>query len=267
MSYNPFKLVWLSPDFKDGHIIQWEIDPVFADPAPHKFTVEVSGTPDFSEIAYSIIVEDQPLAIDFKKFKQAWDDNTWYRVRLDTEKGSYLSRTVLFGSSVELRRSYRLSREIMRKELVRMKFTGERGWLLKRKIFGKVEENSVDEVTGQVLTDNTFDFGVGLEEGYYQPLLFKFSVEDGQWERKLNEVGLGVTEKYIVKIRAIGYPAISTYDVIVDSENNQRFIVRDVQHTHLPGTAIALVQEITAHLLPNTDTVYQIPVTTNNFAV
>lgn len=262
MKSNPFVQFTVVPNFALGHAVQWKIDHAFDDLEPYNFTVEVSGTPDFSEIHYTLDAKDSFFILDDTNFKQSIYVDVYYRVRLDTsDKNTYYSKTVFFGSQLENRRQYRMATEIVRKELLRLrKFTGVDAHLIKRKAFGKVRKDAVDPISGVPITDNVSDFGTGLDGGYYKPLPILVSYEDGKYSRLLNEAGLGVSDMMDLSLRTIGFPIIESHDVISDTIGDSRFLVKNVTPSVFPGTGIVIIQKLEVSYLPTTDPIYQIKV-------
>jgi hypothetical protein len=261
MAYNPIRNFYVNPGFAKGHLIQWKIDPAFTESLPYVFTVEISGTPDFSEVHYSIDAGDSLVAVDSTRHKQSFVDDHWYRLKFTTgDNNTYYSKGILLGNTMPNRRQWVTASEIMRKELLRMqKFTGGGiSWLLKRKNFGAVTKATVDPVSGVPIADNTSDFGVGLVDGYFAPLKIFMSQEQVQQERKQDAAGNGVIETFIVDFRMIGYPTVEVHDVLVDGDDDRRFIVKSVDQTFFPGTDIVIIQQVKTWLIPNTDPVYDI---------
>lgn len=260
MLSNPFVNAVMTPNFAQGHYIQWKLDSMFMESEPYIFTVEVSGTPDFSEIHYTLPPTESFFAVDDTNFRQAIYVDLYYRVKLETaDKHTYYSKSMYFGSAMESRRSYRLASEIVRKELLRLRrYTGIDAYLLKRKAFGEVRKDEVDSITGAPITDNVSHFGTGLSGGYFKPLKVMFTYEDGNSSRTLDQAGLGVNDVNDVSLRMIGHPLVETHDVIVDTIGDARFLVKKATPTFFPGTCLNIVQKIEASQLPTTDTVYKI---------
>lgn len=261
--YNPFTFVKLIPSYGYGHVIQWGIDPVFGESDPHIFTVQVSGTPDFSELLYEIAVNNAFSALDDKNVKQSFTMDLFYRVKLDTgSNNTYYSKNVNFSGARYGRREYVQAREIIRKELLRMrKYTGGQAFLLKRKIHGiQLNDPTVDPITGVPLTDQHTGQGSHFAVGYYTPLAFYVSFEDDQKSRKQGPEGLGLTDITQQNFRTIGFPIVETYDVIVEPLNDQRYLVKQKEEHYFPGTDLILVQILETQLIPNTDPVYKIEV-------
>lgn len=268
---NPFTSFNIYPDFLQGHVLQWVLDPVFIEDEPHIFTVEISGTPTFELIDYTLPAGENVVIRDKTNTKQDHSANKYYRVKLTTGADkTYYSPLILFGIDKYTRRQYVIASEIVRKELLRMrKFTGSKGWLLKRKVVGTPMKQllEVDPVSGVALTDNTSHQGTSLEGGYYPPIGFYFSTERTAQARKLSEFGM--TEIYSNSFRTVGFPSIDSYDIIVDSDTDDRWIIKDLQPFPFPGTDIIVVQTMEVQLIPNTDPVYKIatPKITDAFAL
>lgn len=262
MTYNPFTSVRLFPSYGFGHVIQWSIDPVFKFPEPHNFTVEVSGTPDFKLIDYTIPAGNAFSAIDNTRVKQSWTLDHYYRVKLTAGNEVFYSQNLAFTGSRYTRRQYVLAREIVRKELLRCtKFTGSQYYLLKRKIYGtQLNDDSVDPVSGVPLTDQVADQGSHFANGYYNPLPFYLSTEENETDRSMQGEGKGLVEITQKNFRTIGFPIIETYDILVEPVNDERYFVKSQKSTYFPSTDLIVVQQFVAQLIPNTDPVYKINV-------
>lgn len=260
MPSNPFNLVTVSPNFALGHAIQWDIDSGFVESEPYEFVVEVSGVPDFTEIQYTLPPTDSFFILDDTKFKEATFIDIYYRVRLTTgDHNTYYSPVVEFGRILEYRRPYKIASEIVRKEFLRMKrYTGTPGYLLKRKAFGQVRKDSVDPISGVPITDNTSSFGTSFENGYFKPIKVLFSYEDRKFTRILNQTGMGVNDVKDVSLRLPGFPTVGTHDIIIDTDEDSRYLVKTATAITYPGTSIDMVQKLEASLIPPTDPVYQI---------
>jgi hypothetical protein len=264
MLYSPYYSVDLSPHYKQGHIISWQIDPVFSDSFPHNFTVQVAGTPDFSELLYELPAGNSFFVVDNSHIKQSFTKDVYYRVKLETgDNNTYISKTVAFTGERYDSRNYFKAREIVRKELLRMtKYTGHQAWLLKRKTYGAVDTSNplLDPVSGVPLTDQTTSPGTQFNVGYYDPLAFWISYENGKAIRRQSSEGIGFTDVRQFELRTVGFPSVETYDVIVEPINDERYYVKDKQEVLFPGTDLIVVQTLQVQLIPPSDPVYEIEV-------
>lgn len=260
MISNPIRRFIIIPRFATGHILHWEIDPVADLGTDYDFTVEVADDPTFSEVVYEVPAGKAMAIVDNSNDKQSWSYDRYYRIRTRVGVDTVHSRAVMFGTQPSSQFQYRNAAEIIRKELLRMKrFTGQDGWLLKRKVTGKPAESKyIDEISGVPMADTTSEFNTGLEGGYYPPIPMWYTYEEFQQTKELVASGFGVNEDITVKFRTIGYPLIEVRDIMVNRETDSRYNVMKVDAFSFPGTNIIVVQTITVKRIPPTDTVYKI---------
>ena len=260
MASNPFTRIHLTPRFALGHLIQWDIDPLFRDHDPHLFTLEVSGILDFSELIREIPVGNSFFASDIPGAQQLSANVLYYRVRLETPEGTYHSKSISSYFTNYTRRQYVLAAEIARKEMLRMKkFSGVDAVVLKRKIYGEpVTGNTVDPVTGMALTSGAPHHGSSIVAGYYKPLHTLYSVEEGNDTRRIDPGGTGALEVSQISVRMLGFPALHYNDIVIDYDQDYRYIVKDRQEVEFPGTSITIIQKLQLSLIPPSDPVYSI---------
>lgn len=240
--------------------LQWKIDPAFRDVAPFEFTVEVSETPDFSTLLYTIPAGNGFYATDATQQRQSEMTDFLYRMKLRTGEGRiFYSAPLIYFAKGEKRALYLKAKEIIRKEFVRYRYTGQQGWLLKRKNYGEQDPDNLDPITGVSLTDSRSDLGTGITGGYYKPLLVTYSREDMKASSQLSQEGLGTTTSEVQKQRFVGFPIIEPYDILV-TDSNHRYRYTQVNTTFMPGTDIIIIQQCEATLLPPTDPIYSIEV-------
>jgi hypothetical protein len=261
-----FKKVDIVPDWVRGHFIQWQLDPFFKGVRPYNFSLEVSETQDFSEIAFSKPnLGEVFFAIDDSQGKQSWALNYSYRITLKTgDNKNYSSFPVLFGSTHHEQRKYAMAAEIIRKEILLCRFTGAEAWLLRRKSYGSVSaktRKNLDPVSGVPITDTKEeDYGVGIDDGYFAPVPCVFYVESSEQDKQLDQAGLGVKENYHSIVRLPGYPIIESRDIICEAKDGFRYSVQARSAKQFPGSNITLTQKATLNLIPPSDSVYAIPI-------
>lgn len=261
MANNPFLDIHLKPQFAEGHIIEWAIDPLFDDPAPSNFILQVSGTIDFSEILREIPVGNSFFARDLPNSQQSFSGILNYRVKLVTPKGVYYSAAISSYFTPLSRRQYSIANEIVRKEVLRMrKFTGIPGMALKRKTYGNTIKNPLkyDPITGVALTSEKSNFGNHLDTGYYDPIPTMFSGEEGHDTLKLDPSGAGTLNRSDMSVRMPGFPLLHYNDILIDVDQDFRYIVKDRQEVTYPGTSTVTSQLLQVTLLPTSDPIYSI---------
>jgi hypothetical protein len=261
-----FAKIDIIPDWVRGHFIQWKLDPFFKGVRPYNFSLEVSETQDFSEIAFSKPnLGEVFFVVDDSQGKQSWALNYSYRITLTTADGKkYSSQPVLFGSTRHEQRKYAMAAEIIRKEILLNRFTGTEAWLLRRKTYGAVSvktRKNIDPVSGVPIADTKDeDYGVGVDDGYFAPVPCVFYVETSEQDKQLDQAGLGVKENYHSVVRLPGYPIIEVRDIICEAKDGYRYSVAARSAKQFPGSNITLTQRATLNLIPTTDTIYSIPI-------
>lgn len=267
MATKVFSKINIIPDFVNGHFIQWELDPMFRGARPYNFALQISQTPTFSElIAVKDNLGDVFFAIDDTNLKQAWSSNYHYRIVLTTaDNTKYHSNAVLFGASrLREQRHYAMAAEVIRKEILACRYAGGPCWLLKRKSYGTksaVVHKNVDPVSGVPITDQKFeDYGVGLDGGYFDAVPCSFYADNTSQDKQLDPNGIGVKETFDIIARMPGYPIVDVRDVICDANDGYRYSVMSKAAKNFPGTGICVVQKVSLRLIPQSDTIYSIPI-------
>ena len=263
MAYSPFQYIHIKPNFSQGHLIDWGIDPLFSDPSPHEFVLQVSGDILFSEILREIPVGNSFFARDLPNFQQTFSGIINYRVKLTTPKGVYYSDPISSYFTPLTRRQYIVANEIVRKEILRMrKFSGVTAVVLKRKTYGQTVKDPLkyDPITGVALTSEKTNFGNHLDTGYYDPVATMFSAEDGHDTTKLNPSGDGTINRSDMSVRMPGFPLVHYNDILIDVDQDYRYIVKDRQEIDYPGTSIVTSQLLQVSLIPTSDPIYAIKI-------
>lgn len=259
MPVNPFSSVEIFQDYENGHVIQWTLLSSFNDPMPHTFFLECTETADFSSLLFSKNVGNGFFAVDETSKKTGTFTHTNYRVKLVTPTLTYFSSPLIRSATLPVLRKELMAQEIIRKEKVRLKYTGEFGYLLKRKTTGQISTNTVDPRTKVPIADSTEDYGVGYLGGYYAPVQINFTPEEYGEQTAFSEGGLGIKNSETYKIKLVGFPAIVVKDIIVNNDN-VRHVVTKIERTLFPGTKTPILQSIAMSMVPIGDTIYKIAV-------
>ena len=258
---NPFIDIQLTLSRKEI-IVQYKIDPAFQGRAP--FTYELLAYEDetFTNTVY-IIPSDLFYIVDDTNNRQNAEPSFFYKLRLtDANNKQYLSP--FFGwhpSDSITQHHYLLASEISRREKIRFNYAGLFAYILKRKSYTAYQASEVDSITGEPLTDSTNTYGVGVNGGYYPPVLTRLSIEDRESKQTYDENGRGTQFTEIIKCRCAGFPYVDEHDLIV-TPDGKRFTVTSSNNKYFPGTTMILLQMPEARLIPVTDTIYNIAVPT-----
>ena len=126
-----------------------------------------------------------------------------------------------------------IGRDIIRKEYMRLKqFVGTPMWLLRRRISGTKcqEDNCLDFDTGNpvsVLCPTCH--GTGFQNAFYNaiPYYVEFSA-NSENKKKSGDAGIepdGLQQM----VRAVAYPRVDAYDMLVAAQTAERYIIRNVK--------------------------------------
>lgn len=260
----PFVNLQVSPRLnlsKNQRVISWKLDKAFHDSLPYKFTLEISETPDFSQLIEQIVSTDTYYFIDNFENKQAFSTTRIYRIKLETNDNTYFSTTLNFDAERATKHKYLIAQEIIRKEALRMrKYTGFNGWILKRKSYGVINMDVVDEVTGVVISNKPGTYGTGIVGDYHKPLAVWYSMEESDPEQDDRiQTPNGVAEDFSQRVRFLGFPDIEPKDILVTGDN-LRLNIDGTKTTRFPGTTIPIIQRAVVKEIPYTDDIYKIEI-------
>lgn len=261
MQSDPFLVIKTTPNYSKGHLVQWWLKPSFNGQAPYKFTVFAFQDPSATTPVWTKEVGENFFTIDNSKIRQNFDDAYSYKITLTTNDGQTFGSKVVSLTGTDLSRNkYLNASEMIRKEWVRLRYTGQFAYLLKRKIYTPAALNEIDIVTGEPIVDSRKgSFGVGQGNGFFPPALFKYSLEKYNQSMDYDPEGKGPSYKEEIIIRTVGYPYLTVHDLMVTTEG-KRYQLDDVQEVHYPGTFFTLVQNCKCHVITESDTIYSIEV-------
>ena len=190
--------------------------------------------------------------IDTLKWNWNKDKNTFYRVRFLLGSEWQLS-TPTQGIGEWIHSDYLKAKEICRLEYLRMRVAGEAGLLLKRKEWGtKCDCRDFD--TGEIVTSSCRNcLGTGLIGGYYAPISLPVVGQPDKKARVQSEKGLSQDD--VRMVRVVAYPLVSTNDVWINSNSNERWQIRAIEAV-AEIRRIPIVQRLKLHLIPQTDIIY-----------
>lgn len=261
---NVFDLVHVSYLIRGGTRVMWDLVPTFEDEKPWEFQLQVgeSGNPnahDWENVG--LPVEDGCYAIDASKHEYGKSPNTHYRIKLTTPNGVYYSEpTAKMG--VLAPRDWRLAREIVRRELVRFKYSAQDGYLLKRIISGKTCTRCLDFQTNEVKDPYCPNcYGTGKECGYYYPMgCIWADVSPVTKKMHVDDQGArGTVQDITVSGRMLMLPLINEYDVWVSRKTDDRYYILSIQNAaEIRG--VPLIANVEMKPAPYTDVIYDIPI-------
>ena len=258
-----FARVFVSFLRRGGTTVLWELDENFTDPMPYTFQLQFSKSAVRDENAWEDVgdpVVNQFMAVDGEQRFYAKTDPGYYRVRLDTENGAYYSRPT--GAMGRLpRRDWRLAREAIRQERVRMRFAaGEHGVLLKRRTTGVPCSDCRNSLTQEV-EDPTCPrcLGTGFECGYFFPIDCVWADISPESYHTHTDTQRGTVSDVRVRARMINTQILSEEDVFVGLLSDMRYYVHKVQNV-AEHRGVPLIANVELRPAPVSDVIYSVEI-------
>lgn len=212
-----------------GVALRWELDPVWASRnVSINIAVGYSATDKFVNIA---TVTDTVQYVDaVRRNIDNQPTNLWYVIKVtDVDTGMYSFSSPQPVGTAMRKREWLNSRYLVRAEYTR--FTrgraATRGWLLRRRITGKVCTFSISPETGQVTNTNCpYCFGTGFVGGYYTPQESWMEMDPDITMRRLDPAqGMIVaTQK---TFRCLAYPMPHPNDYWISGKTGTAYRIND----------------------------------------
>lgn len=261
---NVFDLVHVSYLIRGGTRVMWDLIPEFKDPTPWVFQLQVgeTGNEDASDWEdVGLAVANTCYAIDSQKHEYGSTANTHYRIKLTTPAGVYYSNPTA-KTGILQPRDWRLAKEIVRRELVRFKYSAQDGYLLKRIISGPGCTRCLDFQTNEVTDPYCPQCrGTGKECGYYYPMACIWADLSPQAKRMDvdDQAVRGTVQDIVVTGRMLTLPLIAENDVWVSRKTDERFYIRSIQHiAEMRG--VPLLANVEMRPAPFTDVIYDVEI-------
>jgi hypothetical protein len=199
-------------------------------------------------------------AIDSTQRNYAKLNRTHYRIKLRTRLSTYYSLpTGMMGTL--LPRDWRIAREILRQELVRMRqHAGQKGFLLKRRVTGEKCPTCLDYQTDEIRDPNCPDcWGTGFKCGYFFPVDCIWADIDPKTYHVELAQDRGTINDIVVRARMINTWMLSEEDIWINEATDERYYVHSVQNVaEMRGIPIAAKVELRP--APATDVAYDIEI-------
>lgn len=227
-----------------GVFVQWQLnEPV--DGVTYTYRVEVSESQGG---AWDLVAEGLTGYHTFDGHRDATDlgeearnflslqRKTYYRVTAIPSVGSPTSDIKIVGDELP-RRQWLLKRKILRDITVGFKFNSVPLALLKRKHKGARCTVCFDKLSKMVTNSRCPEcLGTGFTTGYYDPVYY--SARKGVTNITTTLAPQGRVEVNQMELTVLDYPSIEVDDVIVETRQNRRYIVKHVTRTELRGVPV-----------------------------
>lgn len=261
---NPFERMRVQFSPEGGTRVEWDLRRQFIDPEPHLYRLEGSptSTPTADDwITIGLPAENIFYATDDARRVCGKTLEWHYRIVLDTPVSTYVSPVVGPLSLLGFR-DWRLARDVIRKERIRHTlYTSLAGRLYKRRRFGPPCPRCLEPMTEESTNSSCpLCYGTRILGGYYAPLAPYYLELGLESSREEVEDGhkLGTVKQIVIPGRVLGEPAVSSYDLFVDSGSGRAFLAHRIGHkAELRGYTI--VTELELRQVPFSDVVYTLP--------
>jgi len=226
----PFHDVSVSYDGLGRTMVSWKLDPRFDDPFPHVFSLEFARSQsgfDTGELQVLDEGDRVPFLTD-RVFRDASiSSQAYYRVRLKTPAGEYVSRNKgLEGNIPGVNAG--LLKELIRKEnlVLRKERGGVQGYLFKRRYYGPVCR-CTDKNTGILVSSACLKCaGTGYIDGYFPGVPFPVLIEN-QETRHSQITQIGTADVRELVVRCLANPTAEAKDIWMEADTSRVYEVRE----------------------------------------
>ena len=253
----------ITPVMTGGTLVEWSLHPQFADAGPYTFQLQGgrTGLHDADDwINLGAVLSNTYSAVDSEQRDFGQMQRWHYRLKLSTSNGVYYSDPQAALGNLS-QRDWSLVREISRQALLRLKNgAGRKGFLLKRRLAGERCPECLDKQTDEILNSScTVCYGTGFLDGYFAPFPC-FYVEQTPWKLRSHQDQMAPgNEQVTLGGRMLAVPRVFSYDVWVDADTDQRWIIHGMQaEVEIRGLPVILYP-VEMRLAPFTNVIYRFP--------
>ena len=249
------------PGYATGFTFQWAITQALADPLPWKFFIDEGPSSTGPWVTKSPALINFYSWFDGVKRVVNKDPVLFFRMRLQTPKGEYVSFIKTPYADVN-RREYLIIQDIMRRELLQQKdMAAVQSKLWTRATFGPKCTYCTDPVTGEVTSTNCkYCLGVGRLPPFNGPYDVWTTISPTQRNLELKSDGTGLAQPYTWQLRTIGTVLVKDNDIYVDVTSDKRYIVDGVNN-EMEIRTVPVIQIAHARELPVSDPLYRLGTT------
>lgn len=258
----PFRRVSVD-NLVDGHTrIWWQIEPTFQEIGPYVFQLQVGSTDldeavDWQNVGEPIV--DGFMAVDTVKRLRGSVLAMAYRVTLTTPSGTYVSPAAQCSGELG-DKDWLMAREILRKEKLRHGKVSINGYLIKALRYGRPCPRCLDQLTREPTDNNcAVCLGTGFERGFHPAVPLQCWDLTNQIVDETQDIQVKGTsrENAYVMARVIGYPALNNYDVWVNAQTNERWLLREIK-VAAAIRGVPLIYEVRMGLVPFHNGIYKL---------
>lgn len=226
----PFQDIRVFYDGLGRTAVAWELDSRFDDPYPHVFELHFARNPAamYADEYYILGSDDKATFLLDRQFRDpGLPSQAYYRVKLTTPAGSYLSDVKGVDGNVDLR-SLGILKELLRKEsLALRKDRGAvPGWLFKRRYYGPPCD-CTDRNTNTLVSHACVKCaGTGFKDGYFPGVSFPILIS-GQSVQSARQTPAGPRETRMLQARCKAFPPAAYKDLWLEADTSRLYEVEE----------------------------------------
>lgn len=229
MAANPFKDLRVFYDGLGRTAVSWILDSRFDDPYPHSFELHFSASSTgFNSNDYEIIaLGDKVSYLRDNVFRTAgFSGSAYYRVKLTTPGGTYMSSTKGYDGNVD-KKNIGVLRELLRKESLAMRKDrgGVTGYLFKRRYYGPRCVCTDKNTNTLVSTSCIACAGTGFKDGYFPGVEFPILISSAETSQaQISEVGSADLRAF--EARCLAFPTADAKDIWLERDTSRAYEIK-----------------------------------------
>lgn len=225
----PFQDIRIFYDGMGQTNVSWVLDPRFDDPFPHKFELHFAwNATAFDSNEYEIINTGEKVQF---LADTVFRDNgiasaAFYRVKLTTPAGEYISNAKGLQGNVNLR-NINILKELIRKENLALRNDrgSSNGFLFKRRYYGP-SCTCTDKNTGTLITGACrVCAGTGFKDGYFPGVPFPVLIA-GEEQQRAEFTQVGPQEVRAIQARCLAFPSTDSKDLWMEADTSKVYEVK-----------------------------------------
>ena len=225
----PFKDIRIFYDGLGHTAVTWVLDSRFDDPFPHIFELQFANNrAAFDSNEYEVLAQGDKATqlVDFVFRNAAVSTAAYYRIKLTTPAGEYLSAIKGLEGNVAVG-SVNLLRELLRKEelVLRKDRGGVQGYLFKLRYYGP-KCSCRDKNSGTLVSTACLQCaGTGFVDGYFPGMPFPVLIEN-QEDREVKSTAIGVLTSRQLAVRCLADPIAETQDLWMEADTSRVYEIQ-----------------------------------------